>query len=131
MTSIPAASKTAAMAHLTAVGDSYPANVEPLARHSGARHEWDSYDSFGKPTASTGSLTNPFQYTAREFDPETSLYFYRARYYDQTLGRFLTEDPIGFSSGTYNLYNYVSADPINFNDPSGNKKIHGNWCGPN
>lgn len=89
------------------------------------------YDSFGKQTSSSGSLTNPFQYTTREFDTETSLYFYRARYYDQTLGRFLSEDPIGFSNETYNLYNYVSDDPVDFNDPSGNKKIHGNSCGPN
>lgn len=43
-----------------------------------------------------GSLTNPFQYTAREFDPETSLYYYRARYYDPTSGRFLSEGPLGF-----------------------------------
>jgi RHS repeat-associated protein len=39
-----------------------------------------TFDSFGKQTASSGSLTNPFQYTGREFDPETSLYYYRARY---------------------------------------------------
>ena len=40
------------------------------------------YDSFGKMTASTGTLTNPFQFTGREFDLETGIYYYRMRYYD-------------------------------------------------
>src|SRR5258708_4208986 len=48
-----------------------------------------SYDPFGKLTASTGTLVNTLQYTAREFDPETGIYFYRARYYDAAAGRFL------------------------------------------
>jgi len=39
-------------------------------------------DSFGNVTKSTGTLRNPFNYTAREFDSETGLYYYRARYYD-------------------------------------------------
>jgi RHS repeat-associated protein len=46
-----------------------------------------SYDSFGNLTASTGSLVNPFRYTARESDTETGLYYYRARYYDPTIQR--------------------------------------------
>ena len=40
------------------------------------------YGSFGNLTTSTGSVTNPFRYTARELDSETGLYHYRARYYD-------------------------------------------------
>jgi len=106
-------------------------SITSMSSNTGALAQTYAYDSFGKITASSGSVTNPFQYTAREFDSETSLYLYRARYYDQNLGRFLNEDPIGFSSGSYHLYDYVSGDPVNFNDPSGNKKIHGNWCGPN
>jgi RHS repeat-associated protein len=102
-----------------------------LSSISGTLAQTYTFDSFGKLTASSGSQTNPFQYASREFDPETSLYFNRARYYDQNSGRFLSEDPIGFSSDTYNFYVYLSDDPVNFNDPSGNKKIHGNWCGPN
>ncbi len=41
---------------------------------------------------STGTLNNPFSYTGREFDSETGLYYYRARYYDPSAGRFLSED---------------------------------------
>ena len=75
-------------------------SVTSLSSAAGALAQTYSFDSFGKQTASTGSLTNPFRYTAREFDTETNLYFYRARYYDPTAGRFLGEDPIGFDSGT-------------------------------
>ena len=106
-------------------------SVTSLSNPGGALANTYTYDAFGKRTASTGTLTNPFQYTAREFDPETGIYEYRARYYDQNLGRFLSEDPVGFTNGTYNLYDYVSGDPVDFNDPSGNKRFHGNWCGPN
>src|ERR1041385_2561839 len=76
------------------------------------------YDSFGKLLSSSGTLTNPFQYTGREFDNEDALYFYRARYYDSTSGRFLNEDPLAFFAGT-NFYRYVYNDPISFTDPSG------------
>lgn len=75
-------------------------------------------DSFGNQTASFGSLTNSFEYTAREFDPETSPYYYRARYYDSGSGRFLREDPLGFDDGT-NFYAYVGNSPIDFEDPFG------------
>jgi len=42
------------------------------------------YDSFGKQVSSSGSLTNPFQYAARDFDAETNLYYYRNPYYPTT-----------------------------------------------
>jgi len=77
-----------------------------------------TYDSFGKQTASNGSLVNPFRYTARESDTETGLYYYRARYYDSASGRFLTEDPLRFGAGT-NFYRYVFNNPGNFVDPRG------------
>jgi RHS repeat-associated protein len=90
-----------------------------------------TYDSCGNPVASSGRLFDSFPRTGREFDTETSLYYYRARYYDENSGRFLSEDPAGFSSDSLNFYDYVSNNPLVFSDPSGLKKIHGNWCGPN
>jgi RHS repeat-associated protein len=57
-------------------------------------------------------------YTGREWDPETGLYYYRARYYDPKVGRFISEDPIGFAGGP-NLYAYVGSDPANAVDPFG------------
>ena len=79
------------------------------------------YDSFGNLTSSTSSSTNSFQYTGREFDSETGLYYYRARYYDPEVGRFMNEDPIGFSGGI-NFFAYVANNPINFNNPFGLKR---------
>jgi hypothetical protein len=54
-------------------------SVTSLSNSAGALAQTYAYDSFGKQTSSSGSLTNPFQYTARESDTETGLYYYRAR----------------------------------------------------
>jgi len=93
-------------------------SVTSLSNAGGAVAQTHSFDSFGKQTSSSGSLTNPFQYTGRDSDTETNLYFYRARYYDPTVGRFISEDPLGFEAGP-NFYKYVSDDPLNYADPFG------------
>src|SRR5262249_8800436 len=77
-----------------------------------------TYDAFGKTSTSGPSSSSSFQFTGREADP-TGLYYYRARYYNPTLGRFISEDPIGFAGGDSNLYAYVSNDPTNTTDPTG------------
>ncbi len=59
-------------------------SVTSLSNPSGTLVNTYAFDSFGSLIASSGTLTNPFQYTAREFDLETNIYYYRARYYDQT-----------------------------------------------
>ncbi len=73
------------------------------------------YEPYGEQPV--GTLTR-FGYTGRERDDATGLLYYRARWYDPQLGRFLTEDPAGLIGGL-NLYGYVSQDPINSTDPSG------------
>jgi RHS repeat-associated protein len=93
-------------------------SVTSLSNAAGSIANTYTYDSFGKLTASTGSLVNPFQYTARESDTETGLYYYRARYYDSAAGRFINEDPIGFTGGS-NFYRYVLNAPFNWQDPDG------------
>jgi len=57
-------------------------------------------------------------YTGREGDPETGLYYYRARYYDPKVGRFISEDPIRFAGGV-NFYSYVTNNPVALADPLG------------
>src|ERR1700694_5360007 len=93
-------------------------SITSLSNAAGSIANTYTYDSFGKPTASTGSLVNPFQYTARESDTETGLYYYRARYYDPGAGRFLTEDPVHFGAGV-NFYEYGRNSPVLLRDPRG------------
>lgn len=93
-------------------------NTQTTVNSSGTTtYTWD-YDSFGNLTASTGSITNAFRYTGREFDAETGLYYYRARYYDASAGRFTSEDPVGFVGGV-NFYDYTENSPETFFDPIG------------
>src|SRR3989442_13104365 len=66
-------------------------SVTSLSSAAGSIANTYTYDSFGKLTNSTGSLVNPFRYTARESDTETGLYYYRGRYYDRSIGRFVNE----------------------------------------
>jgi RHS repeat-associated protein len=60
----------------------------------------------------------PFTYTGREWEPEVRMYFFRARFMDPRLGRFISQDPIGFDGGL-NGYAYVGNNPVNFTDPAG------------
>jgi RHS repeat-associated protein len=57
--------------------------------------------------------------TGREHDGPTGLYYYRARYYQPQLARFISEDPIGFASDDTNVYAYVRNAPTRWADPSG------------
>ena len=87
-----------------------------LADASGNVTSTASYDSFGNKT---GNLATRYQFTGREYDNFSGQYFYRARFYDSGLGRFTSEDPIGFAGGDINLYGYVWNNPLHFTDPSG------------
>jgi RHS repeat-associated protein len=94
--------------------------VGDLVDNSGSAVNHITYDSFGKVV----SQTNPgvvfrYGYTGREADDETGLNYYRARYYDAGVGRFISEDPIGFGAGDTNLYRYVGNSSVNGTDPTG------------
>jgi RHS repeat-associated protein len=86
-----------------------------------------AYDEYGNltsqqpPASKTGE---PFRFTGRRFDPETGLYYYRARYYAPQLGRFLQVDPVGYKDQLH-LYAYVGNDPLNNSDPSGTDELSG------
>jgi RHS repeat-associated protein len=93
-------------------------SVTSLSNSTGTMSETYTYDSFGNLMASTGTLTNPFQFTGREFDSETGTYYYRARYYDANVGRFISADPSGFKGGV-NSYDYVRNSPTDLVDSTG------------
>jgi RHS repeat-associated protein len=124
-------------------------SITEITNSSGTVAQRYSYSSFGKIESQVDpSLVQPYTFTAREFDSETGLYFYRARYYDPPAGRFLQEDPFNIkivqrslhldratSTSSENRENilkgligrpqnlnqfvYLSNDPINFVDPLG------------
>ena len=73
-----------------------------------------NYDSFGNGSS---SLTR-YGYTGREWDSDSNLYYYRNRWYDSQVGRFISEDPIGLNGGI-NLFTYVGNNPFRFRDPMG------------
>jgi RHS repeat-associated protein len=84
-----------------------------------------SYDVFGRASIVTpaatlerptinSNLRLPGQYA----DAETGLHYNYRRYYDPAIGRYVTQDPIGFAGGD-NLYRYADADPVNQSDPTG------------
>jgi RHS repeat-associated protein len=75
-----------------------------------------TYDPYGN-TAGSAASTNTIKYTGREQDLE-DLYYYRHRYYKPSVGRFISEDPIGLAGGS-NLYAYVGGNPVNLVDPLG------------
>ncbi|MGC1779744.1 MAG: RHS repeat-associated core domain-containing protein [Xanthobacteraceae bacterium] len=72
------------------------------------------YQSYGESALPNSS----FAYTGQRIDPETGLYYYRARMYSPALGRFPQTDPIGYVGGS-NLYRYVANDPLSLADPYG------------
>jgi len=73
------------------------------------------YEIYGKPGVNN---TGRFQYTGQMWLEEVGLYYYKARFYDPEIRRFLTPDPIGYGDGM-NIYAYVGGDPVNRRDPSG------------
>jgi len=75
----------------------------------------------------TSDVSNTTLYTGRELDPETRLYYYRARYYHPHLGRFLSRDPLGYAAGDENLYRYVLDNPLVLLDPAGLRKSRFPW----
>ena len=84
---------------------------------SGAINTSYSYEPFGKTTIG-GSNSNPYQFTGRENDG-TGSYFYRARYYDPNIGRFISQDPLELNGNGTNFDAYAGNDPIDNADPSG------------
>ncbi|MBN1917329.1 MAG: hypothetical protein JW889_05425 [Verrucomicrobia bacterium] len=102
-------------------------SVTDLLDEDGALSQAYEYDAWGNATIydPDHASGNTYLYTGREWDAEIALYYYRARYYDPTNGRFTQADPTGYAVGAH-LYVYVSARPTTQVDPLGlwNEDIH-------
>ena len=102
-------------------------SVTHLTNSAGQIIEKYRYDAFGAPTIfnstsqpiNSSAFGNRFLFTGREYAAKFGIYEYRARAYHPGLGRFMSEDPIGFAAGDYNLYRYCGNDPIDRVDPDG------------
>ncbi|HEX4561997.1 MAG TPA: RHS repeat-associated core domain-containing protein, partial [Gemmatimonadales bacterium] len=116
-------------------------SVRGLIRRDGTWIRAIRYKMYGATLRDTVSTVAPtwtlrYQWTGREYDGETGWYFFRARYYDPNVRRFVQEDPIGYGGGG-NLYAYAAGGPLAARDPSGTKLsgdidscVGGNWNCP-
>ena len=85
-----------------------------------------AYSAYGESTVGNGDYTSPLQFAGEYFVPELGLYYNQARFYDAVAGRFLTPDflePNEQIPATFNPYLYAGANPVRFNDPTGNFSI--------
>jgi RHS repeat-associated protein len=92
-------------------------SVTHLLGFQGERIEEYRYDAPVTTYHANGIFDNRFKFTGREYQAAFGIYEYRNRAYHPGLGRFLSEDPMGFAAGDSNLFRYCGADPVNGSDP--------------
>jgi RHS repeat-associated protein len=93
-------------------------SVSLLTNSAGSVQNKYVYDAWGVVRSQTTAIPNVFGYTGREFG-EAGLWYFRARYQQPSIGRFLGEDPLRFSSGDPSFYGYAMGNPVTFTDPLG------------
>ena len=92
--------------------------VRDLAKQDGTIAVHYKYDSYGNVTSGDTSKTR-YLFTSREFDTATNLQYNRARWFDAEVGRWISEDPLGFEAGDANVARYVRNQVTRVLDPSG------------
>jgi RHS repeat-associated protein len=95
-------------------------SVRQMVNSSGSVIDQLSYDSYGNVLSESSSANGDrFKWTGRDSDSEVHLQYNRNRYYDPTIGRWISSDPLGFLAGDSNLFRYVWNQSNEFVDPSG------------
>ncbi len=90
------------------------------------RYEYDAWGKVLSVTDANGNalarsaIGNRILWQGREYSWTTSLYYFRNRWYDPVIGRWISKDPIGINGGI-NLYQFCAGNPVCCRDPSG-------WC---
>lgn len=80
---------------------------------------YEEYSAYGETTyQATPNIPKPYRFSGKEQDSETGLYYFGARYYAASVGRWISPDPIGIGDGP-NVYCYVRCNPVSFVDPDG------------
>ena len=105
-------------------------DVTGLVDSSGTQVVAYTYDAWGNPLTTTGTMANtlgelnPFRYRGYVYDTETGLYYLQSRYYNPQMGRFINADgelsDVGDSVKGYNLFSYCQNNPTNMSDSEGN-----------
>ena len=104
-----------------------------IGQADGAANLLGSY-AYGPFGASSGGQATHFGYTGRTFQPDSGLYYYRARFYDPGTARFLSRDSFAVPTSDprqFHPYAYVLNNPLLYVDPSGHKHKcpGGAWTG--
>jgi RHS repeat-associated protein len=93
-------------------------SVKAVTDEAGKAVHKADYFAFGSRFEKDGDFDESHGFTGKEYDSDTGLYYYNARWYDSELGRFISEDPV-IDPNNPNLYSYCANNPLTNTDPTG------------